>query len=83
MDNLGKSEELIQFVEDRKGHDMRYSVDCSKLRNLGWEPEHSFKDALLETIQWYEVNENWWKPIKSGEFRNYYEKHYKLSYEGY
>ncbi|MBH30783.1 MAG: dTDP-glucose 4,6-dehydratase [Candidatus Marinimicrobia bacterium] len=80
LEHLGKDEELIQYVEDRKGHDFRYSLDCSKLRQLGWEPEHSFPEALAETVDWYKSNEKWWKPIKSGEFRNYYEKHYKLPY---
>ena len=81
LEKLGKSEDLIQFVEDRKGHDLRYSIDCSKLIKLGWKPQFSFTDALENTIKWYQSNENWWKPIKSGEFRSYYENQYRVSYE--
>ena len=81
LEKLGKSENLIQFVEDRKGHDLRYSIDCSKLIQLGWKPQFSFTDALENTIKWYQSNENWWKPIKSGEFRSYYENQYRISYE--
>ncbi len=80
LEHLGKDKKLIQHVEDRKGHDLRYSLDCAKLRQLGWEPRHSFPEALAETVDWYKSNEEWWKPIKSGEFRNYYKNHYKLSY---
>ncbi len=82
LEQLGKSADLIKFVEDRKGHDLRYSLDCSKLNQLGWMPEHSFDEALAETIQWYQSNEAWWAPIKSGEFREYYKSHYNMAYEG-
>ena len=82
LEQLGKSTDLIKFVEDRKGHDLRYSLDCSKLNQLGWMPEHSFDEALAETIQWYQSNEAWWAPIKSGEFREYYKSHYNMAYEG-
>lgn len=81
LEKLNKSEDLIQFVEDRKGHDLRYSIDCSKLIKLGWKPQYSFSDALENTIKWYQSNEDWWKPIKSGEFRSYYENQYRISYE--
>ncbi|MEE2877299.1 MAG: dTDP-glucose 4,6-dehydratase [Candidatus Neomarinimicrobiota bacterium] len=81
LKQLGRGDELIQYVGDRKGHDLRYSLNCSKLQQLGWEPEHSFPEALTATIEWYKSNKNWWKPIKSGEFREYYESHYELSYE--
>ena len=82
LEQLGKSADLIKFVEDRKGHDLRYSLDCSKLNQLGWMPEHSFDEAVAETIQWYQSNEAWWAPIKSGEFREYYKSHYNMAYEG-
>ena len=82
LEQLGKSADLIKFVEDRKGHDLRYSLDCSKLNQLGWMPEHSFDEALAETIHWYQSNEAWWAPIKSGEFREYYKSHYNMAYEG-
>ena len=81
LELLGKSTDLIKFVEDRKGHDLRYSLDCSKLNQLGWMPKHSFDEALAETIQWYQSNEAWWVPIKSGEFREYYKTHYNMAYE--
>ena len=82
LEQLGKSADLIKFVEDRKGHDLRYSLDCSKLNQLGWMPEHSFDEALAETIHWYQSNEEWWAPIKSGEFKEYYKSHYNMAYEG-
>ena len=82
LEQLGKSADLIKFVEDRKGHDLRYSLDCSKLNQLGWMPKHSFDEALAETVQWYQSNEAWWAPIKSGEFREYYKSHYNMAYEG-
>lgn len=81
LEQLGKSADLIKFVEDRKGHDLRYSLDCSKLNQLGWMPEHSFDEALAETIHWYQSNEEWWAPIKSGEFKEYYKSHYNMAYE--
>mgnify|MGYP001483704204 FL=1 len=81
LEQLGKSADLIKFVEDRKGHDLRYSLDCSKLNQLGWMPEHSFDEALAETIHWYQSNEAWWAPIKSGEFKEYYKSHYNMDYE--
>jgi dTDP-glucose 4,6-dehydratase len=63
---LGKPLSLIQFVEDRPGHDFRYSLDSSKIRNeLGWKPELSFHDALDETVRWYVKNESWWRPLIS------------------
>ena len=81
LEQLGKSTDLIKFVEDRKGHDLRYSLDCSKLNQLGWTPEHSFDEALADTIHWYQSNEAWWAPIKSGEFKEYYKSHYNMDYE--
>lgn len=74
---LGKPESLITYVTDRKGHDMRYAIDPTKIRReLGWLPETRFADGIKKTIQWYLDNESWWKPIISGEYRNYYEKMY-------
>jgi len=73
---LGKPESLIRAVTDRPGHDRRYALDCSKLRSLGWKPEYSTGLALRETIRWYQQNRRWWGPIKSGEFRAYYERMY-------
>ena len=73
---LGKPESLIQTVEDRPGHDRRYSVDTTKLRSLGWQPSHRFEDALADTVKWYQENEWWWRPIKSGEYTEYYQRQY-------
>ena len=74
---LGKDESLITFVTDRKGHDLRYAIDPTKIHNeLGWLPETRFEDGLKKTIKWYLDNESWWKPIISGEYQDYYEKMY-------
>jgi len=60
---LGKPETLIRFVEDRPGHDRRYSLDTTKIRGLGWKPVHSFEDSLKKTVDWYLRNEWWWRPL--------------------
>ena len=74
---LGKPESLIVHVGDRKGHDMRYAIDPSKIHNeLGWLPETKFEDGIKKTIQWYLDNKEWWETIISGEYQNYYEKMY-------
>ncbi len=63
---LGKSEKLIEYVPNRLGHDFRYALDDSKLRALGWSPEHDFDTWLQETVVWYQNNEAWWRPLKAG-----------------
>lgn len=74
---LGKTESLITYVTDRKGHDMRYAIDPTKIHNeLGWLPETKFEDGIKKTIQWYLDNKEWWETIISGEYQNYYEKMY-------
>ena len=74
---LGKPESLIKFVADRKGHDMRYAIDPTKVHNeLGWLPETKFADGIKKTIDWYLNNREWWETIISGEYQNYYEKMY-------
>ena len=74
---LGKPESLITYVGDRKGHDLRYAIDPTKIHNeLGWLPETKFADGIKKTIQWYLDNQDWWKTIISGEYQNYYEKMY-------
>lgn len=74
---LGKSETLITHVIDRKGHDMRYAIDPTKIhKELGWLPETKFEDGIKKTIQWYLDNREWWETIISGEYQNYYEKMY-------
>ena len=67
---LGKNEELISYVEDRKGHDRRYAIDPAKIgRDLGWQPETSFEDGIRSTIRWYEEHQEWWEDIVSGSYR--------------
>ncbi len=74
---LGKPESLITYVADRKGHDMRYAIDPTKIHNeLGWLPETKFADGIDKTIDWYLSHRQWWETIISGEYRNYYEKMY-------
>lgn len=74
---MGKDESMIEFVKDRPGHDRRYAIDFSKIKNeLGWEPLHSFEEWLELTVRWYQENENWWKDVKSGSYQNYYSKQY-------
>ena len=74
---LGKSEDLITYVTDRKGHDLRYAIDPTKIHNeLGWLPETKFADGIKKTILWYLENKDWWEPIISGEYTNYYEQMY-------
>ena len=74
---LGKPESLITYVADRKGHDLRYAIDPSKIHSqLGWLPETKFADGIKKTIKWYLDNRNWWETIISGDYRNYYEKMY-------
>ena len=75
---LGKGENLITFVTDRKGHDQRYAIDPTKIREeLGWLPETRFEDSVRKTIQWYLEHKAWWEEIVSGEYRNYYQKMYQ------
>ena len=77
LKELGKSEELITYVTDRKGHDLRYAIDPTKIHNeLGWLPETKFEDGIKKTINWYLNNKGWWEKIISGEYKNYYEKMY-------
>ena len=61
---VGKDESMIEYVKDRLGHDLRYSLDCSKLNDLGWNPEYDFDEALLETVNWYVENKWWWEKLK-------------------
>ena len=72
----GRAADLIRPVKDRPGHDRRYSVDSGKVHALGWRPRHRFAEALASTVDWYRSNEAWWRPIKSGTFRAYYERQY-------
>lgn len=75
---LGKPESLITFVTDRKGHDMRYAIDPTKIhKELGWLPETRFEDGIKKTINWYLENKSWWEEIISGDYKNYYQKMYE------
>jgi len=77
LDIMGKSDDSIEYVKDRPGHDIRYAVDWSKInRDLGWEPKHTFKEGLRETVEWYQNNTEWWQNIRSGEYSEYYKKQY-------
>lgn len=77
LDLMGAGEEMIEYVPDRKGHDFRYAMDYSKAGNeLGWEPKINFTEGLAKTVEWYKSNEEWWRKIKSGEYREYYKKQY-------
>jgi dTDP-glucose 4,6-dehydratase len=72
----GAEEGLIEFVTDRPGHDRRYSLSSEKLESLGWRAQVGFDEGLARTVQWYRDNEWWWEPIRSGAYREYYERHY-------
>lgn len=75
---MGKDESLIEFVADRPGHDRRYAMDWTKIHEeLGWSPRYEFEDWLEKTITWYREHEAWWKRVKSGSYREYYQKQYK------
>jgi dTDP-glucose 4,6-dehydratase len=75
----GASEDLIEYVTDRPGHDRRYSLGSEKVRALGWEPEVRFDDGLERTVAWYRDNRPWWESIRSGDYRAYYERQYGRS----
>jgi dTDP-glucose 4,6-dehydratase len=76
VDLTGADQSLMRHVEDRPGHDRRYALDDTKLRGLGWSPEHSFEEGLAATVEWYRESRGWWEPLKSGEYREYYEQQY-------
>jgi dTDP-glucose 4,6-dehydratase len=75
----GQDESLIDFVTDRPGHDRRYSLSSQKVRELGWDPQVRFAQGLERTVEWYRDNDWWWEPIRSGEYRAYYERQYGRS----
>jgi dTDP-glucose 4,6-dehydratase len=76
LDELARPLSLVRHVTDRPGHDRRYSLDVGKIKDLGWEPEYSFSESIRKTAKWYAQNEWWWRKIKSGEYRDYYEAQY-------
>ncbi len=78
----GAELDLIEFVTDRPGHDRRYSLSSEKVRALGWEPRVRFAEGLASTVEWYQENRPWWEPIRSGEYRAYYERQYGRALAG-
>jgi dTDP-glucose 4,6-dehydratase len=76
LELTGRDESLVRHVADRPGHDRRYSLDSSKLRELGWAPRRNLAEGLADTVDWYRARRDWWEPIKSGEYREYYERQY-------
>jgi dTDP-glucose 4,6-dehydratase len=76
LELTGRDESLIEHVTDRPGHDRRYSLSSDKVRALGWEPGVGFGDGLRQSVDWYRDNEWWWGPLRSGDYREYYERHY-------
>ncbi len=76
LEMLEKPTSLIRFVEDRPGHDARYSIDGAKIRALGWSPDHDFDAVMENTVSWYRDHRDWWESIRSGEYREYYERMY-------
>jgi dTDP-glucose 4,6-dehydratase len=77
LELTGRDESLITYVDDRLGHDRRYSVASDKLRaELGLEPQVRFEDGLARTVEWYRANEAWWAPIRSGDYQAYYARQY-------
>jgi dTDP-glucose 4,6-dehydratase len=79
LELTGRDESLIEHVTDRLGHDRRYSLGSEKTKALGWAPRVGFSEGLERTVEWYRANEDWWAPIRSGEYREYYEKQYGRS----
>jgi len=77
LKHTGKTEDLIEYVKDRPGHDRRYAINSTKIqKELGWEVKHSFESAIQDTIKWYIDNQKWWKEIISGDYQNYYKLQY-------
>lgn len=77
LKHVGQTKSRIVFIEDRKGHDRMYKLKAEKVRHLGWSPRTDFAQAMEQTVKWYVANRGWWERVKSGSFREYYEKHYK------
>ena len=77
LDIMGKPRSLIQYVADRPGHDYRYALDVTRITELGWEPRTNFAEGLERTVQWYVEHAEWWRPLKSGEYWDYYRRNYR------
>ncbi len=76
LEYFNKEKDIIEYVDDRKAHDYRYSLDWSKINKLGWKPSVNFKEGLKRTIEWYKNNRDWWEKVKKGEFSNFYKQNY-------
>jgi dTDP-glucose 4,6-dehydratase len=76
LELTGRDQSLIEHVADRPGHDRRYSLAWERLEGIGWKPETSFEEGIVRTVDWYRQNEAWWRPLRSGEYRAYYERQY-------
>ncbi|MNI58976.1 dTDP-glucose 4,6-dehydratase [compost metagenome] len=77
LSQLSKPASLIKYVTDRLGHDRRYAIDASKMVNeLGWKPKYTFETGIVETINWYLDNQQWWEHIISGDYQQYYDQQY-------
>lgn len=77
LDAMSKSDDMIEYVEDRKGHDKRYAINFEKIKKeLGWEPKVAFENGMRDTIKWYQDNEKWWRDIESGKYKDYYKDQY-------
>ena len=77
LEIMGKPRSLVEFVADRPGHDYRYALDVTRITELGWEPQVSFADGLERTVRWYQAHPEWWRPLKSGEYWEYYKRNYR------
>ena len=77
LEIMGKPHGLIEFVADRPGHDYRYALDITRITQLGWEPSIAFAEGLERTVEWYQANDDWWRPLKSGEYWEFYKKNYR------
>jgi dTDP-glucose 4,6-dehydratase len=77
LDIMGKPRQLIEFVADRPGHDYRYAMDIGRITGLGWEPQVTFAEGLERTVRWYQDHSEWWRPLKSGEYWEYYRRNYR------
>jgi len=83
LDLMGKPRSLIEYVEDRKGHDDRYALDVTRIREqLGWEPRTNLAEGLERTVRWYQENQPWWRPLKSGDYWDYYRRNYRKPVTG-
>ena len=77
LEIMGKPTSLIEFVADRPGHDYRYALDISRITALGWEPQVTLGEGLERTVRWYQDHPEWWRPLKSGEYWEYYKRNYR------